>query len=696
MRTRKVTAVSRRLFWLAAFSLLVVLNGYGQCVDSSEVNNFRVRSIRFRTLFGRTPKALREKLDSHKGEAYSALKASEYIREINDYLQSDPVQHKYEQLVANKLRFSVKGVYTELDCVKKLRAADCERAFPNSGNTECVDVSIRRYAVEVDALNSGPYLLLLPRSAITALYGAFPKPLILLNPEFDINQDRKFGPSLSLNTVLDLFTSSDEKLAKAEEESSDSSPADPDKNRLLLKLFGRKSFNRPFYVIDSALAFERRRPFKFFQSTELEAKFAAQHLPHGDGELLRNSANIGIRTDLRLTRGPFQLMTLGGTYRRSHNRFTPPAGPAEVATEDGYTARVLADGVVKSGMLRAGFWLDGATPNVGAGHYSRMAGLVGYGKDFVIRRKKQLHKIQPAELSDECWTNSATEPRSNESAIGLELLVGAGRTWGTVPEYARFFGGNPPGQFLYDELGSSGFQSLPAGPILRSFGQKQAGIPRGPGSISGSTSYWHANVTLSLPVNAWSKPLIPYAWVDATPRRNDDTGFESVPDDDLICRDLKYVVKRAVRRTGMTLMINQTAFDSLSDAQKSDFQLQEKPDLTPEEQSRLAAAKLAYAQAKLRVRPAIEAMFNRDILPISDFIADHANIIAVKPLVMFDVANQRSRSLSLSTTRYGVGGGLEIDVVLARFDFGYIFALNSRSDEPRGNFVGRLVFKRLF
>ena len=689
-------AFQRSLFLVSLLASLSSLSIRAQCVDSSEVNNFRVRSVTFRTLFGRTPKALQSKLDGHKGDAYSAFKASEYIREINEFLQNDPVQQKYEKLVANKLRFSVKGVYTELDCVKKLPPADCEKTFP--GISECVDVRIRRYAVEVDALNSSPYVLLLPRSALTALYGAFPKPLLLLNPEIDFNQDRTFGPSLSFNTVLAPFNNPYNlgMTSSADDDSAGLAPEALDENRFLLKLSGRKSFNRSFYVADSVLAFERRRPLKLFQSVQLDAQFSAQHVPHGDGELLRNSANVGLSTDLRLKSGPFQLVTTGGQFRRSHNRFTPLDGIGESATENGYLARILTDGVIKGGMLRAGFWIDGARPNTGSGQYRRAAGMVGYGKDIVIPRKEKLHKIQPAELNDECWTKSAAEPRTNESAIGVEFLVGAGRSWGSVPEYARFFGGNPAGQFLYDDLGSEWLQALPTGPVLRSFGQKQASVPDGPVNVLGSTSYWHANLTVSLPVNAWSKPLIPHAWVDATPRRNDDTGFEGVPDDELICRDLKYVVKRAVRRTGMTLMINQAAFDSLSEAQRNDFALQEKPDLTPEQQSRLDAARLAYAEAKVRLRPGIETMFNRDILPISDFIADHANIIAVKPLLMFDVAHQRSYELSRARTRYGAGAGLEIDVVLARFDFGYIFGLNRTGSEPRGNFVGRLVFKRLF
>src|SRR5687768_14363233 len=171
-----------------------------QCVDSSEVNNFKVRSVKFRSLFGRVPEKLKTQLEGHKGESYSALEASKYIREIDQFLDNDPIQQKYETLIANKLKFSIKGTYTELECVKKVPPAECQQSFDPGTFSECVDVMIRRYSVEVDGLNSSPYLLLFPRSALTALYGALPRPLLALNPNLDLNQDRSFGPSVSLDT----------------------------------------------------------------------------------------------------------------------------------------------------------------------------------------------------------------------------------------------------------------------------------------------------------------------------------------------------------------------------------------------------------------------------------------------------------------------------------------------------------------
>src|SRR6185369_17967274 len=71
--------------------------------------------------------------------------------------------------------------------------------------TQCVDVTIKRYFVDVDALDASPYLLLFPRSGLAALYGAMPRPLLALNPDAGAAHDKEFGPSASIDTVTDLL-----------------------------------------------------------------------------------------------------------------------------------------------------------------------------------------------------------------------------------------------------------------------------------------------------------------------------------------------------------------------------------------------------------------------------------------------------------------------------------------------------------
>jgi len=91
-----------------------------QCVDSSQVNNFKVRNVKLKTLFGLIPKDLATRLANHRGDSYSADKASQYMNEVRQYYATDPAQQKYEQLIANKLKLSVKAGRTWLECVEPI------------------------------------------------------------------------------------------------------------------------------------------------------------------------------------------------------------------------------------------------------------------------------------------------------------------------------------------------------------------------------------------------------------------------------------------------------------------------------------------------------------------------------------------------------------------------------------------------
>lgn len=702
------------------------VTAHAQCVDSSAVNDYRVRSIRFNSLFGRLPKELRQMLDAHRGERYSAERAKEYIDEIVAFRANDPVQQKYERLIVNKLKLSVKGGLTELECVAKADPAECQRDFP--GSTQCVDVTLRRYFVELDALDSSPYLLLFPRSALAAFYGALPRPLLALNPGLDAGQDRRVGPTLGADTATDLLDLRD-LFGKTSSRGTDNQPparsttsptsasdlnvttvaggsgAATDGNAaasdlsgsntsLLLRLKGMKALAKDFYDGGAGLTLVHIDPLNTLQRLRLAASFEAQHLPRGKDEFLRNAASLDFGADLRFKTPPLKLIDLQAGYRWSRNRFsgTSTTAPA-VNTENGFAARAIFDGSIRKGLTRSALWFDGG--KIDRGSYRRLAGMFGYGKEFVIERKLDFHKISPPELGTECWTVYSDEPKKNESTVGVEVLAGAGHLWGTVPEYARFFGGSPAGQFLHDELAAPAVSAFPTGPMLRSFGQSQAVTVIGPGNTRGGSSYWHANLNVAVPISAWSRPLIPHEWVTTSALKPEDERFKGhVPEGALICRDLKSTVKTLVSISGVNLMVNQQARDQLTDAQKRDLRLRNKENRTAEEETRLAAAEADLTAAKAAVKPGIEDLFNSEILPITDFIADHANVFAVKPLFMFDAGYLRLPGSS--TTRYAAGGGLQLDVILARFEFGYLARLSRTRADPRGNLVARLVLKRFF
>ena len=703
-----------------------------QCVDSSQVNDFKVRSVKFKTLFGLVPKDLAQQLDSHRGDDYSAQKASDYIGEIRKFYATDPAQQKYERLIANKLKLSIKAGRTWLECVEKIDPAECQKLFP--GSIGCVDVTIKRYFVDVDALNASPYLLLFPRSGLAALYGAMPRPLLALNPDVDAFQDKRFGPAPSVDTATDLLDLGQifgrDETATPGPTPTTVQPAAPDEDleatfefggagsssqqeepvaeppardtKLLLRLRGLKSLTERFYDTTTELNFSRTKPLNWLQDVGVDVGFTASRLPQGEGDYFRNAAWLDFNTDVRLRKSAVKLLQFGGGYRWSRNQlFSGDGGFApQVNSESALKVRALADGMIAKGLTRAAVWYEHNTFADAPGSYRRFAALAGYGKEFVIRRKKHFHEISPPELDRRCWTSypDPEQPggaRKNESTIGFEVLAGGGRTWGQVPGYARFFGGSPSGQFLYDELSAQTVTRFPFGPVLRSLGKNEAGI--GPGNITlGGTSYWHANVNISIPVSRWSRPLIPHEWVAVSSMREGDEEFEGhVPAGANICRDLKSTVKTLVRVSGVNLMVSQQARDQLTDQEKNDLRLVNKPDRTPEEDRRLEAATAALAAAKAKVQPEIDSLFNNEILPITDFIADYANIFSVKPLLLFDVAHLGPAAAN-TPTRYGAGGGVQLDIVMARFEFGYVAALNRAPGDPRGNFFGRLVLRRLF
>src|SRR5207245_1340516 len=131
--------------------------------------------------------------------------------------------------------------------------------------------------------------------------------------------------------------------------------------------------------------------------------------------------------------------------------------------------------------------------------YHRLAMLSGFSKEFALRGPGC--RIQ----NERC-----VFPEKNAPAIGVEAMFGAGHAWGNVPEYARFFGGNSSVNFLHDGMETATLTYAPAGPLIRSFGCNLAGARNTlPTTARGGTAYWNFNLTISLPIPKWSRPLIP-------------------------------------------------------------------------------------------------------------------------------------------------------------------------------------------
>ena len=219
--------------------------------------------------------------------------------------------------------------------------------------------------------------------------------------------------------------------------------------------------------------------------------------------------------------------------------------------------------------------------------------------------------------------------------IGVEAIVGGGKAW-SAPSYARFYGGNSERDFLYDGLQSPALVAFPRGPVIRSLGEGET-LDR---SGRGGSDYWHVNLNISFPIPGLSAPLIP--------------NEEVAP--------------------GLTLkrLLKNKAGDSVSHL-AVEF---EDEGLSPA--AALAKAKAIYGE----VQPAIE------------FVADRANVYALKPLLLCDVAGQSDNGRR-GRVDAALGGGLQLTIVTAKMEIGYMHTVAGDS-ERSGNFFGRIVFENLF
>jgi len=138
-------------------------------------------------------------------------------------------------------------------------------------------------------------------------------------------------------------------------------------------------------------------------------------------------------------------------------------------TENGLEFRGVTDARLLGGMARFAGWLDGGFLS-SASSYQRGVAEVGYARDI---------------------------PAAHNQTFGVEALFGAGHIWGAAPRYARFFGGNQGGNFLYESLDSIRLASVPVGPLLRSYGTAEAG--------AGASGFWNFNLNVSNPLAKLSR-----------------------------------------------------------------------------------------------------------------------------------------------------------------------------------------------
>ncbi len=502
-------------------------------------------------------------------------------------------------------------------CTKVIDASECKSVL-GEANSKCVDVIVHAFSLRVDTANPVSNLLNIPRSNQPSFLSQVPGPLLALNPKLGFNRDRKFGSSATFEISANLLDLSKNFARK---------PLKEKRSRLDLELKGEPSLDGSYYKMSSKISFSRSIS-KNIDRLAIEAGFTADRDPLSLSQYLRNAATIGgaikLRTDLEL----FSDVALSARYRRSSNRFTSrTALPSEFTNENAFEGTALLDGRLWKGVSRLAVYLDANSPNKSRDSYYRVAAIWGYQKEFLVKHNQ---------------------------SVGVEALVGGGRAWGTVPQYAGFFGGNSAKNFLYEAKESSVVTSFPVGPLLRSFGSGQATVSNGLARIGG-TSYWNLSLNVSVPVPKWSSPLVPDITIEIP------TGVAADQNPIMEDRPLRVILK------------NQG------------------------ESSRKVLERLFVKEGLSQ--PEAQAKSRREVKSINSilgFIADEANIYSVKPLLMFDAARLNAPGTTNNKTRFAFGAGVQVTVVIAKFEAGYMRTLNPLPGDGEGNFVTRLFFQNLF
>ena len=499
--------------------------------------------------------------------------------------------------------------------------------------SKSVDMIVKVLFLRTDLKSLANNILPLPRSLEPSFYDKMPAVLRAFNPLFDFGYDRRTGPVPSLKLSTNLLALSP--LLKGEQ------TPDPEKTRLDFDFSGQKALNNRFYQTATDFNVNKERLGKVVEQIEFAGSFRAADQPLSDLRQNNNGLHFNGQVKLRPRLGLVNTVYLQGKYDRTNNKVFDQTGRQLIAERDNTGAfRGIIDGRMWGGFTRVGIWFEATEASKSSISFRRLAGIAGFEKEF----------------------------GSGTQTVGFEGVVGGGRAWGSVPFYARFFGGNNAANFLYDSSDSPTMTAFPVGPLLRSYGKTQATVPTATFNNMGGIAYCHTNVNLTLPVRAWSRPLIPD---DETDIIDPDTGLPK-----RLNKLLEDFSINSARNT-LTDLLMDPIIDEL---------MKKDPTLTEDEAAEKALA-IAAPQAKKLV--------DREVAPTIRFISRHANLYALKPMVMLDAAYLRG-NMGERRQRFAAGGGIQLVMVIARAEVGYMRSLPTISGESKGSFVFRLTFQNIF
>jgi hypothetical protein len=482
--------------------------------------------------------------------------------------------------------------------------------YDTSANDGTVGVIFRPYYLHISLVQAGNNVLPIPRTPRPTFYSNVPKPLLALNPMVGLSYDRAFGSSISASLGGDLLHLSDAV-----------NPATA-QQQFELRAEGTKSLEKSFYRGDASLRYSHQRTDASLEQMMFSADFDGVKEPLGDSEHTRNAgvATVGLKLKL----APNTHLSLDAGYRRTSDTFLDGTTSLETnTTANEQTARVLLDTIPPSinGFLRTAFWEESGWQTGSGESYQRFVGRLGYEKEIAL---------------------------APNQTIGIEIVAGGGRASGNTPGYSQFFGGNAPGQFLYDNSNSTALMKMPSGPIIRSFGENEARLRGAGGLTTGGDTFWHVNLNVTLPIPTWSMPLIPNELTD-------------IPDVNGNPISIKQLLRTQIDVTGPSMLA---------------AVLQEQG--------------LSAAEAERQARRILQ-----EVTPAAHFVIDQANLYSIKPLLMVDAAGLSGQGAS-SETWLAAGGGVQLTVVTAKLEAGYMRTVSGPTFGRQGNAFVRLVFQNLF
>jgi hypothetical protein len=236
---------------------------------------------------------------------------------------------------------------------------------------------------------------------------------------------------------------------------------------------------------------------------------------------------------------------------------------------------------------------------------------------------------------------------SGHRNFDVEAVAGSGYTWGSPPAYSQYFAGNAASNFLYEPMMSIYNRVHPDGPLVRSLGEREGGFNTLSGPTTGGISYWHLNLNFSIPIGKWARPLIPDIVISEEPRR-------------MTLRSALKGQASTAKNFILDDLINNHGF--------------------PDNEETEAVA---------------ERIVNKDIRPTLDYLAERANIYSIKPLLMFDIA-QVGHLENMHKTWLAAGIGVQVTIVVARLELGYMHTLAPSSDKGAGNLFLRFILQNFF